>query len=1115
MAVVYAGWHTSTHVPVAVKIVTGSSLNDADESFRNEVLAIARMHHPHIVAVFDQGTVDHAAVAMGLPVEVGAPYLVMERAAGTLADFVPGAWPLLRTLLLQSLSALAHAHARGVIHRDIKPGNLLLCAPASPRPGLKLADFGIAEAGLRTVGEGQIERAIGTPMFMAPEQIRGRWRDYGPWTDLYALGIVGWVLATGAHPFATDAVGHQKVLAMTQAHIHEVPGRFEPFFDVPRGLEAWLRRLVAKAPGDRFGRAADAAWALRTDVDLDVAHSGINPVLADLWDDVAQQTQLLPDTIAEPSNQGEPATVAIPNSASSSTAADAASAHWSAPPFPANWSRAESHEPELRVSRTQGWGMQVGLSLFPIRDWPVRARHSERDRLWAALRQTRDQGRPHMVLLTGPIGVGASRMARWLCETAHEAGQAEVGRALGATGSRYDDGLQSLVADLLGIVGLGFEAACSRIADMHSDWDWDGTARSLAAYVSPADVEVSRPGAVDVRTAIARVLAHMAQRRPVLLYLDDLHLGPDAQSLAEYLLEHRHRIEGPILVVATASTQPGPALSRLVEQPGVEHIELSPLSEGDQLGLVEQILHLDEPTAHQVARRSGGLPLFSVQLLQQWVQRGALVASRSGLRLRHGADVPEDLASLWRTRLHNAIGGIEGGLDAVRVGAALGLRVDQDVWHRSCRELGLTPPADIGEALARSGLAHWERAHWRLSHPMLREVIVADGRAGGEWARTCGACADAILAVPVDAADAGAVADLLVEAGQPRRASPHYERHAEYLRHTGDLTGCRTVLGRWETALAGAEVPAYDARWGRLWCRRAAMLSHTDVAAGLVLARRALDSCLRHSWAEIEALCRRTVGLLIGNHGDLEAAVVQLALAVEAAERCDDEADLVATVVLHAELLRRLNRWDESLALFSRCASMSLPDTPSRAKMFVLAANALVDTGERNRALAYLDEADRILARMPAEHIQLQATFTRGEIARTERRLDVAEVAYRRCLQGFAERGASRWVLAMRMNLALCSIAQGRTEPARGWLAGCADHVNDTESLAPALACVFAAANLGHDDAAMNHWRELGRTLNANKPGQNPVLKQMLTWAAEDADPATVAVLEDLVCIMS
>jgi tetratricopeptide (TPR) repeat protein len=470
---------------------------------------------------------------------------------------------------------------------------------------------------------------------------------------------------------------------------------------------------------------------------------------------------------------------------------------------------------------------------------------------------------------------------------------------------------------------------------------------------------------------------------------------------------------------------------------------------------------------------------------------------------------------LWKTRLHIAIGGIEGALDAVRVGAALGLRVHQDVWHRACRELGLSPPGDLGDAMARNGLADWGRTHWRMSHPMLREVIVADGRSDSDWTRICAACATAILAMPVDAADAGAVADLLVDAGQPRRASPHYERHAEYLRHTGDLTGCRAVLARWEDALTDAALPANDVRWGRLWCRRAATLAHTDVTAGLALARRGLDACLRHSWGEIEALCRRTVGSLAGNHGDLEAAVAELAQGVEAAERCDDDAELAATMVVHAELLRRVNRYDESLALFSRCASMSLPDTPSRAKMFVLAANTLSDTGNRDRAVAYLDEADRILARMPAEHVQLQATFTRGEIARSERRLEDAKVAYRRCLRGFAERGAARWVLAMRMNLALCCIAQGRTEPARGWLEGCEDYVHDGETLADTLASTLAAANLGHDDAATDHWRQRARTLRGVRHRQNPVLEQMLTWAAENSAPEMATALRELASLSS
>ena len=98
----------------------------------------------------------------------------------------------------------------------------------------------------------------GTPKYMAPEQFTGEWRDFGPWTDLYALGCLAWALVTGSPPFV-----HDSVAAMCTAHLVRDPGDFVPKMPVPSGLEAWIRVLLSKEPGRRFRCAADAAFALR------------------------------------------------------------------------------------------------------------------------------------------------------------------------------------------------------------------------------------------------------------------------------------------------------------------------------------------------------------------------------------------------------------------------------------------------------------------------------------------------------------------------------------------------------------------------------------------------------------------------------------------------------------------------------------------------------------------------------------------------------------------------------------------------------------------------------------------------------------------------------------
>ncbi|MEZ4462402.1 MAG: protein kinase [bacterium] len=110
-------------------------------------------------------------------------------------------------MLNDCLHALAHAHARDLIHRDIKPANVLI-RQGTLGAQYVLTDFGIAHAAerqTRTFGSDQTasshEDASGTPHYMSPEQFTGLWRDYGPWTDLYALGIVAWELMTGTPPF--------------------------------------------------------------------------------------------------------------------------------------------------------------------------------------------------------------------------------------------------------------------------------------------------------------------------------------------------------------------------------------------------------------------------------------------------------------------------------------------------------------------------------------------------------------------------------------------------------------------------------------------------------------------------------------------------------------------------------------------------------------------------------------------------------------------------------------------------------------------------------------------------------------------------------------------------
>ncbi|MFT5686059.1 MAG: serine/threonine protein kinase, partial [Myxococcota bacterium] len=175
--------------PIAVKVLTTERARHPryHQLFRNEVRATAGLSHPGVLTVLEHGEM--------LPPDprAGCPWLAMELADGGSLHPRCGRqdWATCKTQLLSLLSALAHAHARGIIHRDIKPTNALFVGGV-----LKLSDFGLAWSGSE-----EVNTIVGTPAYMAPEQFEGHWREFGPWTDLYALGCLAWQLVCGAPPF--------------------------------------------------------------------------------------------------------------------------------------------------------------------------------------------------------------------------------------------------------------------------------------------------------------------------------------------------------------------------------------------------------------------------------------------------------------------------------------------------------------------------------------------------------------------------------------------------------------------------------------------------------------------------------------------------------------------------------------------------------------------------------------------------------------------------------------------------------------------------------------------------------------------------------------------------
>ncbi|MEZ4436768.1 MAG: serine/threonine-protein kinase, partial [bacterium] len=251
-AVIWRAVHRARRVPVAVKVMAPPPERRRarmERLFAHEARAVARLDHPGIVRLFDFGVLP----ALGDPrLPAGSPYLVMEWIDGGTLERAAGrmVWPALRATLLALLDALAHAHARGVIHQDLKVANVL-----QARRGPVISDFGIALSPELPAAEPP--RLLGTPDYMAPEQVEMKRHALGPWSDLYGLGCVAYALASGLPPFAGRALA-----AVFDAHVHEAVPPLAPAVEVPAGFTAWVHRLLEKRPEARFRFAADAAAAL-------------------------------------------------------------------------------------------------------------------------------------------------------------------------------------------------------------------------------------------------------------------------------------------------------------------------------------------------------------------------------------------------------------------------------------------------------------------------------------------------------------------------------------------------------------------------------------------------------------------------------------------------------------------------------------------------------------------------------------------------------------------------------------------------------------------------------------------------------------------------------------
>ncbi len=1022
----WRGVHATSGVSVAVKVLFGDDLavRDHHDLFRAEARAVAALSHPSIAGVYDYGT-----VAID---DRERPYLVMEYIEGGSLSGRSGtlAWPSIRSILLRLLDACAHAHARGVVHLDLKPGNVLVSRDLDV---VKLSDFGIAMMVERASKEAR-ERFQGTPLYMAPEQVERRWRDYGPWTDLYALGCLAWSLSCGIPPFGPIRGVRKLLKAQRFAALPE----YDPVVTVPRPFEVWIRRLLEKSPRDRYARAADAARALlELELDLDPAES----------------------------IEGDVATVSYGcgGPALSSMLADAVLADDDGGASgPGRWRR-EAAEVTTPLAG-------LGLGLHGLRHIPMVARADERDALWSGLRSVCEGGRPELVLLSGPSGVGKSRLARWVCERSHEVGAATWFVARHEPETAPDAGLRALVERHACTEGLTRREVFDRLAHRYPEMPEDD-AEAIAELIRPGfGSELRFARTQDRYTAVLGLLRHVARERAVVVWLDDVQWSLDALMFARHVLEAAHEAPLRLLMVATVRDDlltSRRAAARRIEalqsREDVRSLTITPLDCDDTLDFVQRLLGLEPQLARDVAERAEGNPLFAIHLLDDWIARDQLRPGADGLELRdpRRTRLPTAMTDVWQAAIERVLADDPERLGhALEVAACLGREVGADELSAALGDAALAKR--LSEALLDQGLAHAVgQGRWSFAHDLLRDAVVTRANVSGHADALHRACAVGLA--HLHDPPGGRIGLHLVAGGVTEASVEALFAAARMHADEGRAVAAERLVSL-VTRLSADDDPR-RASAALLACRLARQ--RVDLDALVRWSAVAAESAAASKQAALRAHAACEAALLARFRGDLAGMQIELATArghlggadpalaarVELVTGClDADAGRGPSAIRHLNAAWRLLEHDSDHRLRGE-VRLQLGILHGRARRSP-AARALL-----GQALAdFSDGADR--------HGVGRTLQALGDLARLDGRAADAGRCYEKAWHTFDRCGAPARAVAAALNLGLVELALGRHSEARPRLEAAARHFERSDiprwSIFPHT--VLLAVHAGLDD---------------------------------------------------
>lgn len=1014
MGEVWRGIHKEQQVPVAIKVVTAIGTTDPvfASCFQNEVLAASTLDHAAIVQVFDQGKLsplveeetDGALVA-------GSPYLAMELARGGTLRNARGQleWPQIWRILLRLMEGLAHAHARGVIHRDLKPSNVLLSQKTG---GLKLTDFGLAAA---MEGEDFLgNQVLGTPDYMAPEQIQTMYRDIGPWTDLYALGCLATALTTGHPPFHGRST--EETLA---AQLSEPITEFKHKCEVPDEFDAWLRTLLEKAPYLRFARASDAAWALKkivkektnktrvvlspSQLDWSPEELPENPTGVHATGGFANPKEFTQTHILQPGTRpGEReahTTLAMPKLRPELIVGRLPPA----PPIPSSHKTEENHirQPPL---------LGTGLGLFGLRFLPIVGREPEQKQLWSALKKTLKKNSAHAVHITGAEGSGKSRLADWLGGRSHETGSATILKADFGSGSSAP--FSNMWGRFLRCEGLNREQSFQRIRAhmVMLGWDSEEDARATTELIGPYPATLKHGPWVRFESDKERfvLLQHFLEAqsrlRPIILIMDDAAKSEAALSFTQHFLDAQSEQPVPVLLILTSSPGTTPddhldLLDAIEKRSEVDVLDVEPLPHSDRHRLVREMLGLDDELAEMVESRTGGNPHFAVQLVGEWVERNLLTPGEHGFKLRTGEmpPVPADLAAVWEGRVTRALTG-ETDIRALQLAAVLGLDVDPTEWQTACGFLQTEADTSLRNKLLANHLAVLDRrdGHWRFAHSLVAEALLSGAKESKILPQLHSAAAD-MLSNAIEVQH-GRLGRHLYGAERLEEAAHHLWAGARQAQESVRYNRAWSLISQQEECLNRLNIAPKDLRWADTWLTK-----------GQIRRAQARAAAARKFFYKVLEIA-----------DDSERGRILLA----------------STNRLLGEIARLEGQHQRAVALHKKALRTAPEDSKIQAQILSGIGFLKGNQGLMEEAMSFLIQAENIAAKTNNTNLQLELSMQRCAM-----------------LQQFGKQGEAQEIL---LNLRKAYLKQGRRLP----VARCANDLGET------------ARHLGQIDAAERYYTE-------------------------------------------